>query len=95
MVMDEKHISPAADGMIDAGTKPARPTAIDGAVRPSRQLRDEEYVQSAVGKAEMMLSAARGCLFETIGNLYETLCAKQPIPAAPRSTVQRGPRARL
>jgi indole-3-acetate monooxygenase len=44
-------------------------------------LRDEEYVQAAVGKAEIMLCAARGCLFETISNVYEALCAKQPISA--------------
>jgi indole-3-acetate monooxygenase len=71
----------AIDAVIDAGTKPARASAVDGTVRPAHQLRDEEYVQAAVGKAEIMLCAARGCLFETVGSVYEALSARQPISA--------------
>jgi alkylation response protein AidB-like acyl-CoA dehydrogenase len=69
----------AVDALIDAGTKPARASAVNGIARPAHQLRDEEYVQAAIGKAEIMLCAARGCLFETIGSVYEALCARQPI----------------
>ena len=48
-------------------------------VRPTHQLRDEEYVQAAVGKAEVMLGAARSFLFETVGEVYGALSAKRPI----------------
>jgi hypothetical protein len=53
--------------VIDAGGKPARAGTVGGVIRPIHQLRDEEYVQAAVGKAEAMLGAARGfCLKRSV-----------------------------
>jgi alkylation response protein AidB-like acyl-CoA dehydrogenase len=71
----------AIDAVIEAGGKPARASTVGGTMRPAHQLRDEEYLQAAVGKAEIMLCAGRSCLFETVGEVYDALSTRRPIPA--------------
>ena len=70
----------AIDALIDAGGKPARASTVGGSIRPAHQLRDEEYVQAAVGRAELMLCAARSCLFDTVAELYDAFSDQRPIP---------------
>jgi alkylation response protein AidB-like acyl-CoA dehydrogenase len=45
-------------------------------------MRDDVFIQEAVGHAEMMLSAARAHFFEVMGDLWATLVkGEQPAPA--------------
>src|SRR5215510_1237802 len=55
----------AIDALIEAGQRPVRLTTIGGSPVPPRTLRDEEFVQDAVGRAEAILGAARGYLLTT------------------------------
>ncbi len=71
----------ALDSLIAAGERPSRATTIDGKIVPQRSLRDEPFVQDAVGRADAMLASTRAWLYLTIGELWETLQAgAQPTP---------------
>jgi alkylation response protein AidB-like acyl-CoA dehydrogenase len=63
----------AIDALIEAGQRPVRLTTIGGSPVPPRTLRDEEFVQDAVGRAEAILGAARGYLFATVSDIWETM----------------------
>jgi indole-3-acetate monooxygenase len=63
----------ALDALIEAGHRPSRLMAVGGKAAMTRTLRDEEFVQDAVGRAAAMLGAARAYLFSTIGDIWETL----------------------
>ena len=78
----------ALDALIEAGQQPSRLTAIGGQAAPPRALRDEEFVQDAVGRAAAMLGAARAYLFSTIGDLWETLEAGREISLRQRADFQ-------
>lgn len=68
----------ALDALVEAGEQPSRLTAIGGEAAPPRALRDEEFVQDAVGRAAALLGAARAYLYTTVGELWATLEAGQP-----------------
>jgi indole-3-acetate monooxygenase len=72
----------AIDTLIEAGQRPSRRIAVGGTAMPVVALRDEDFVQDAVGRAEALLGAARSYLFEVIRDLYATL-------AAPRNPTAR------
>ncbi len=72
----------ALETLIEAGPKPSRITALAGQGSTPRTLRDEEFVQDAVGRASAMIGAARAYAFAVIGELWETLEAGREI--APR-----------
>lgn len=64
----------ALDALIDtAGRKPARHYFIGDRLEPPKLMRDDVFVQEAVGRAETMLTAARAHYFEVIGDLWATL----------------------
>jgi indole-3-acetate monooxygenase len=63
----------ALDALIEAGHRPSRLMAVGGKAAMTRTLRDEEFVQDAVGRAAATLGAARAYLFSTIGDIWETL----------------------
>jgi alkylation response protein AidB-like acyl-CoA dehydrogenase len=63
----------ALDALIEAGHRPSRLMAVAGKAAMTRTLRDEEFVQDAVGRAAAMLGAARAYLFSAIGDIWETL----------------------
>lgn len=63
----------ALEALIEAGPKPSRITALGGQGTTPRTLRDEEFVQDAVGRAAAILGAARAYAFAVIGELWETL----------------------
>jgi len=65
----------AIDALVEAGQRPVRLTTIGEQPVPPRALRDEEFVQDAVGRAEAMLEAARGYLFATISDIWATMAA--------------------
>lgn len=65
----------ALDAVIAAGERPSRITTIDGKVTPPRTLRDEAFVQDAVGRTAAMIGSMRAWLYNCIGDLWETLCA--------------------
>jgi alkylation response protein AidB-like acyl-CoA dehydrogenase len=53
--------------------KPARRYTMGDQLEPPKMMRDDVFVQEAVGRAETMLTAARAYLFDVIGDLWETL----------------------
>lgn len=69
----------AARGAIDAlvadGERPSRRMTVAGMATPQIALRDEAYVQDALGRAEALLGAARAFTFDIIGELYAAVAA--------------------
>ncbi len=62
----------AIDTLIElVGQKPA--------IFGMNMLREEAHIQAAVGQAEALLGSARSYLFEIMGDLWETLCADDPL----------------
>ena len=66
----------AIDAVIEsAATKPARRYTVGERIEASKLLRDDVYVQDAVGRAETRLAAARAYYFDVMGDLWVTLLA--------------------
>ncbi|HKA54097.1 MAG TPA: acyl-CoA dehydrogenase family protein [Candidatus Binatia bacterium] len=78
----------ALDALIEAGQRPSRLVTVDGRAMPPRTLREEEFVQDAVGRAAALLGAARAYLFATIGELWETLEAGRQVSPRQRAEFQ-------
>jgi alkylation response protein AidB-like acyl-CoA dehydrogenase len=70
----------AIDAVIEsAATKPARRYTVGERIEAAKLLRDDVYVQDAVGRAETRLAAARAYYFHVMGDLWATLLAgRQP-----------------
>ncbi len=70
----------AIDAVIDsAAAKPARRYTVGDRIEAAKLLRDDVYVQEAVGRAETLLAAARAYFFHVMGDLWVTLLAgRQP-----------------
>ena len=70
----------AIDAVIEsAATKPARRYTVGERIEAAKMLRDDVYVQDAVGRAETRLAAARAYYFHVMGDLWVTLLAgRQP-----------------
>jgi alkylation response protein AidB-like acyl-CoA dehydrogenase len=70
----------AIDSLIDsAAKKPARRYMTGDRIETAKMLRDDVYVQDAVGRAETLLAAARAYLFQIMGDLWATLLdGRQP-----------------
>jgi len=63
----------------NAARRPARRLLLGEVPEAPKMLRDEVFVQEAVGHAEVLLGSARAYLFDVIGDLWETLIAgKRP-----------------
>ena len=71
------------DVLIETATnKTARRYTLGEHLEPAKMMRDDVFIQEAVGRAEMMLTSARAHLFEVIGDLWATLVeGKEPAPA--------------
>jgi alkylation response protein AidB-like acyl-CoA dehydrogenase len=78
----------ALDALIEAGHRPSRLMAVGGKAATPRTLRDEEFVQDAVGRAAATLGAARAYLFSTIGDIWETLEAGREVSLRQRVDFQ-------
>ena len=70
----------AIDVMIEsAAGKPARRYMVGEGIEAPKVLRDDVYVQEAVGRAETLLAAARAYFFHVMGDLWATLVdGRQP-----------------
>ncbi len=69
----------ALEALIEAGEKPSRLIAKMGQGATSKTLREEEFVQDAVGRAAAMIGAARAYAFSVMSELWNTLEARQEI----------------
>jgi alkylation response protein AidB-like acyl-CoA dehydrogenase len=72
----------ALDVLIETATnKTARRYTIGEHPEPSKLMRDDVFIQEAVGRADTMLTSARAYLFEAIGDLWATLVSgMEPTP---------------
>jgi indole-3-acetate monooxygenase len=70
----------AIDVVIEsAAAKPARRYTVGERIEAPKVLRDDVYVQDAVGRAETLLAAARAYYFDSMGDLWATLVdGRQP-----------------
>jgi alkylation response protein AidB-like acyl-CoA dehydrogenase len=64
----------ALDVLIEtATTKTARRYTVGEQLEPAKMMRDDVFIQQAVGRADTMLTSARGYLFEVMGDFWSTL----------------------
>jgi indole-3-acetate monooxygenase len=70
----------AIDSLIaSAAGKPARRFTLGKGVEPAKVLRDDVYIQDAVGRAETLLTSARAHVFDVVGDLWVSLLdGRQP-----------------
>jgi indole-3-acetate monooxygenase len=69
----------AIDAVIEsAAHKPARRYTVGDRIEPAKVLRDDVYVQDAVGRAETLLAATRAYYFDLMGDLWATLVDGRP-----------------
>ena len=70
----------AIDAVIEsAAGKPARRYTVGERIEAPKMLRDDVYVQEAVGRAETLLAAARAYFYDIMGDLWTTLTdGRQP-----------------
>lgn len=61
-----------------AMSKSARRYTVGEQLEPAKQMRDDVFIQQAVGQADTMLTSARGYLFEVMDDLWRTLVNGQP-----------------
>jgi alkylation response protein AidB-like acyl-CoA dehydrogenase len=63
----------------NAAGKPARRYTVGERIEAPKMLRDDVYVQEAVGRAETLLAAARAYFYDVMGDLWATLTdGRQP-----------------
>jgi indole-3-acetate monooxygenase len=64
----------AVDALIEsATTRPARRYTLGDRPEPPKVLRDDVFVQEAVGRADTLLACARAYYFDAMGDLWSTL----------------------
>jgi alkylation response protein AidB-like acyl-CoA dehydrogenase len=73
----------ALEVLIETATnKAARRYMLGEHLEPAKLMRDDVFVQEAVGRAEIMLTSARAYFFEVMGDLWSTLVSGgEPNPA--------------
>ncbi len=68
----------ALDALIKTAiTKTARRYTVGEQLEPAKMMRDDVFIQQAVGRADTMLTSARGYLFEVMGDFWSTLVSGQ------------------
>ncbi len=69
----------ALDSLIEIATsKTARRYTVGAQLEPPKMMRDDVFIQQAVGRADTMLTSARGYLFEVMGDFWSTLVDGEP-----------------
>lgn len=69
----------AIDALIEnAATRPARRYTVGDRAEPPKTVRDDVYVQDAVGRADTLLTSARAYFFDVMGDLWTTLVNGEP-----------------
>jgi len=73
----------AVDALIDtASKKTARRFTLGQEMEPLKMVRDDFFVQDAIGRAETLLASARAYQFDVMGDLWTSLVnGKEPTPA--------------
>jgi len=73
----------ALDALIEmAVRKPARRYVTGKQLEPAKLMRDDVFIQEAVGRAETLLASARAYQFETMGDLWQSIVdGNEPTPA--------------
>ena len=73
----------ALEVLIETATsKPARRYTLGEHPEPAKMMRDDVFIQDAVGRAEISLASARAYFFEVMGDLWSTLVSGgEPAPA--------------
>jgi alkylation response protein AidB-like acyl-CoA dehydrogenase len=65
--------------IVSAAGKPARRYTLGEGVEAAKLLRDDVYIQDAVGRAETLLTSARAHVFDVVGDLWASLLdGRQP-----------------
>ncbi len=72
----------ALDTLIEASGKPARRYTLGEGIEPAKRLRDDVFVQEAVGRADALLTSARAHLFDVVDDMWESLVADKPLSEA-------------
>jgi alkylation response protein AidB-like acyl-CoA dehydrogenase len=72
----------AIDVLIETATqKAARRYTVGERLEPSKMMREDVFIQDAVGRADTMLTSARAYFFGMMGDLWDTLVSgKEPTP---------------
>ncbi|MCU7848663.1 MAG: acyl-CoA dehydrogenase family protein [Candidatus Thiodiazotropha sp. (ex Lucinoma kastoroae)] len=71
----------AMTALIEAAEKPSRQVTLNGRFVPVRQLREESFVQDAVGRASAMIGAARAYLYSVVEDIWRTIqSGRDPSP---------------
>jgi len=72
----------AVDVLIETATnKRARRYTVGEHPEPAKMMRDDVFIQEAVGRADTMLTSARAYVFEVMGDLWTTLVSgREPTP---------------
>jgi indole-3-acetate monooxygenase len=66
----------ALDSFVEtATTKTARRYRVGEHLEPAKMMRDDVFIQQAVGRADTMLTSARAYLFEVMSDFWSTLVA--------------------
>ena len=73
----------AIDAFENASSRPARRYMVGDRLEPPKAVRDDVFVQDAVGRADTLLTSARAYLFDVMGDFWETL-----VNGGPPSEVQ-------
>lgn len=73
----------ALDCVVEMATsKAARRYTVGDRLEPAKMMRDEVFIQQAVGRADTMLASARGHFFEVMQDLWASLVdGQEPSPA--------------
>ncbi|MES9851399.1 MAG: acyl-CoA dehydrogenase family protein [Candidatus Thiodiazotropha sp. L084R] len=71
----------AMTALLEAAEKPSRQVTLNGRFVPVRQLREESFVQDAVGRASAMIGAARAYLYSVVEDIWRTIqSGRDPSP---------------
>ena len=82
----------AVDALIEiANRKPARRYVSGKHVEASKLMRDDIFVQEAVGRAETLLASARAYQFETMGDLWQSLVEGDELTPVQMARFQTAP----
>jgi indole-3-acetate monooxygenase len=63
----------ALDALLEAANRPARRMTVGFVAAPEKELKDEDYFQEAVGRAEALITAARSYAYTVASDFYDTL----------------------
>jgi len=78
----------AMSALIEAGEKPSRQVTLEGKFVPIRNLREESFVQDALGRASAKIGTARAYLYSVVDDLWTTIQSGQALSASQMADFQ-------